>query len=90
MAQSTNYTLDVPALADAIAAVARFKGGMTDRDIAAETGLSASTITRLHLHHRPPDADSLVTLLSWLGATNIFAKPRKRSKTTRPAQATLV
>lgn len=40
------------------------------RDVAAEAGLSASTLTRIG-QGRNPDADNLVRLLAWLGTTDL-------------------
>lgn len=62
------YRLDTAALHQALDVVRRYRG-LTWRDIAAETGLSPSTLTRLVGGHGP-DADGLVTLLAWLGHTD--------------------
>ncbi|MGC5033057.1 hypothetical protein [Micromonospora sp. DT229] len=40
------------------------------RTVAAEAGVSASTLTRIGQGHRP-DANGLVRLLLWLGTTDL-------------------
>ena len=51
------------------------------RDVAAETGLSPSTLTRI-AQGQKPDADALVTLLAWLNAdAAAFAVPRATETT---------
>lgn len=62
----SRWVLDVPKLAAAVETVRRHRG-ISARDIAAETGLSPSTLTRLGQGQRP-DADGLVSLLAWLNA----------------------
>jgi transcriptional regulator with XRE-family HTH domain len=75
MSDTTNLVLDVPALAAAVTSVARHRK-ISMRDVAAETGLSPSTLTRL-TQGQKPDADGLVTLLAWLNAeASAFAVPR--------------
>jgi transcriptional regulator with XRE-family HTH domain len=66
MSDTSRRVLDVQALAAAVETVARHRG-ISMRAVAAETGLSASTITRLSQGQKP-DADALVTLLAWLNA----------------------
>lgn len=65
MSSGSNTVLDVAALSSAVATVARHRQ-ISMRDVAAETGLSPSTLTRLSQGQKP-DADALVTLLTWLG-----------------------
>ena len=60
----TRKALNVQALYEALDLI-RGHTGMTWRDIAADTGISPSTLTRISQGHRP-DADALVTLLAWL------------------------
>ena len=75
MSDTSRRVLDVQALAAAVETVARHRG-ISNRDVAAETGLSASTITRLSQGQKP-DADGLVTLLAWLKAdASAFAVER--------------
>jgi transcriptional regulator with XRE-family HTH domain len=66
VSDTTVKVLDVPALTAAVSAVARHRR-ISMRDVAAETGLSPSTLTRL-AQGQKPDADGLVTLLAWLNA----------------------
>lgn len=66
MSDSTNWVLDTSQLAAAIATVARHRE-ISMRDVARETGLSPSTLTRLSKGQQP-DADALVSLLFWLKA----------------------
>ena len=66
MSDATRKVLDVPALTAALTSVVRHRK-ITMRDVAAETGLSPSTLTRL-AQGQKPDADGLVTLLAWLNA----------------------
>ena len=55
------------------------------RDVAAETGVSPSTLTRL-AQGQKPDADTLVTLLAWLNAEPAaFTVPRPAAE---PEKAT--
>lgn len=75
MSDTSKQVLDTRALAAAIDAVAAHRG-ISMRKVAAETGLSASTIARL-AQGQKPDADGLVTLLSWLNAkAAAFTIPR--------------
>jgi transcriptional regulator with XRE-family HTH domain len=41
--------------------------GMTMKDVAAETGVSETTLSRMHNHGRSPDAASLAALSAWAG-----------------------
>jgi transcriptional regulator with XRE-family HTH domain len=76
MSDASRQVLDVRALAAAVTTVARHRG-ISMRDVAAETGLSPSTLTRLSQGQKP-DADGLVTLLAWLKAeATEFAVPRE-------------
>jgi transcriptional regulator with XRE-family HTH domain len=75
MSDASLMVLDVPALTSAITAVARHRK-ISMRDVAAETGLSPSSLTRL-TQGQKPDADGLLTLLAWLNAeAAAFAVPR--------------
>lgn len=74
MADSTKHVLDVLTLAVSVQAVARHRG-MSMRQVAGETGLSPSTLTRL-ANGQKPDADGLVSLLAWLGIKTGFAIER--------------
>jgi transcriptional regulator with XRE-family HTH domain len=75
MSDTTRQVLDVTALSTAITAVTRHRK-ISMRDVADETGLSPSTLTRL-TQGQKPDADGLVTLLAWLNADAAdFAVPR--------------
>lgn len=51
----------------------RRKRGMSWRGIRRETGVSASTFTRIGTKWRNPSATNLVRLLVWLGVTDIGA-----------------
>ena len=66
MSDTTRHVLDVPALAAAVTSVIRHRK-ISMREVAAETGLSPSTLTRM-TQGQKPDADGLVTLLAWLNA----------------------
>ena len=70
MADTTRYVLDTAMLCRAVTTVARYRR-MPMRDVAAETGLSPSTLTRLS-QGRKPDADGLITLLMWLDADDVI------------------
>jgi transcriptional regulator with XRE-family HTH domain len=84
MSDLSSHVLDVQALAAAITTVARHRG-ISLRTVAAETGLSASTITRL-TQGQKPDADALVSLLAWLKAdVSAFVIPRPASNDKEPA-----
>ena len=75
MSDASRQVLDVAALAAAITSVARHRK-ISMREVAAETGLSPSSLTRL-AQGQKPDADGLVTLLAWLNAeASMFAVPR--------------
>jgi transcriptional regulator with XRE-family HTH domain len=75
MSDTTNRVLDVTALAAAVTLVARHRK-ISMRDVARETGLSPSSLTRISQGQKP-DADALVTLLAWLNAdAAAFAVPR--------------
>lgn len=60
----TRHQLDVPELYRWLDTKRR-AGGLSWRQLAAQLGLSSSTMTRLGQGYRP-DADALVTLLAWL------------------------
>jgi transcriptional regulator with XRE-family HTH domain len=76
MSDTTNWVLDVTALAAAVTLVARHRK-MSMRGVARETGLSPSSLTRL-TRGQKPDADALVTLLAWLNAeAATFVVPRE-------------
>lgn len=49
---------------------ARRRAGLRWRDIARESGVSASTLTRIGQGKRP-DVDGLFRLMVWLGTPNI-------------------
>lgn len=66
MSNGTRMVLDVEALADAIALVTRYLD-MSMNELAAELGISPSTLTRIGQGQKP-DADALVTILAWLNA----------------------
>lgn len=57
--------LDVAALHSALDLI-RAHTGLSWRDLARQTGISASTFSRL-AEGRRPDADALCTLIAWLG-----------------------
>jgi transcriptional regulator with XRE-family HTH domain len=82
MSDLSSHVLDVQALAAAVETVARH-GKISLRQVAVETGLSASTITRL-TQGQKPDADGLVTLLGWLNAeASAFAVPRPEAEESK-------
>ena len=75
MSDTTRRVLDVAALVAAIETVTRHRK-ISMRDVAAEPGMSPSTLTRL-AQGQKPDADGLVTLLAWLNADAAsFARAR--------------
>jgi transcriptional regulator with XRE-family HTH domain len=86
MAERAHFELDVRALAAAVATIARHRN-LSMRAVAAETGLSASTLTRLSQGQKP-DADGLVTLLSWLGIEIEFARRRYEPPWAEPPAET--
>lgn len=71
MSERSRWRLDTSALYTSLDVVRRAKG-ISWRDIATETGLSASTLTRLG-QGTHPDADGLVSLLAWLGHADALA-----------------
>ena len=66
MSDTSSRVLDVAALAAAVTTVARHRK-ISMREVARETGLSPSSLTRL-TQGQKPDADGLLTLLAWLNA----------------------
>ncbi|MFJ6566580.1 helix-turn-helix domain-containing protein [Streptomyces sp. NPDC091292] len=73
----TAYLLDVPELHRRLDQ-RRQDRGLTWRQLAAITGLSSSTLSRIGDGHRP-DADALVSLLVWLDLDTdlaIMIKPK--------------
>ena len=56
----------MPALHAALDAARRTKGDLSWRQLAAEVGVSPSTMTRLANNHRP-DVDAFAALVRWLG-----------------------
>jgi transcriptional regulator with XRE-family HTH domain len=74
------HALDVDALYGALDRN-RDRNDLSWRDVAAETGISASTLTRIG-QGRHPDADALCSLVMWLGVSLrefIQAAPREAS-----------
>lgn len=65
MSTTTTHQVDIAALHGALDTVRRFRG-ISWRQIANETGMSPSTLTRLG-KGESIDADGFVTLLAWLG-----------------------
>lgn len=49
----------------------RRKARLQWRDIATETGVSASTFTRMGLHGQNPSVENLTRMLAWLGDTDL-------------------
>lgn len=41
------------------------------KDVGDQADVSASTFTRMGLHHRCPDAENLAKILLWLGNTDL-------------------
>ncbi len=58
--------IDVPALYAALDAARGSRGDLSWRQLAAEVGVSPSTMTRLANSHRP-DVDAFAALVRWLG-----------------------
>jgi hypothetical protein len=74
--RESRWVLDTVRLAAAVDAVARHRG-IDDRGVAAETGLSPSTITRIGQPGHGLSANALVSLLMWLKADAAqFARER--------------
>lgn len=74
----SGHRLDVPEFHRRLD-LQRTDRGLSWRDVAAATGLSASTFSRIADGHRP-DADALVSLLVWLDLDTDLAyliKPRE-------------
>jgi transcriptional regulator with XRE-family HTH domain len=63
----TAHPLDLQALVGALEAKRRTEG-ISWRELARRTGVSASTLTRMHQGKRP-DVDTFSALVSWLGAS---------------------
>jgi transcriptional regulator with XRE-family HTH domain len=79
MSDNTNRVLDIAALAAAVALRARQRE-ITMKDVARETGMTPSSMTRL-AQGQKPDADGLVTLLAWLNTdAAAFTVPRGRPR----------
>jgi transcriptional regulator with XRE-family HTH domain len=66
MSDTSRWVLDTGQLAAAVLTVARHRE-ISLRDVAKETGLTPSTVTRIGQGQKP-DADALVSLLFWLKA----------------------
>jgi transcriptional regulator with XRE-family HTH domain len=60
-----SFSLDTKALMRAVDAIMRHRN-LSYKDVARETGLQASTLTRIG-QGRKPDADGLCSLLAWIG-----------------------
>jgi transcriptional regulator with XRE-family HTH domain len=71
-AQFSGRQLDTARLHDAIAAAALHRR-ISARTVAAESGLSQSTLSRIK-NGQKPDADGLLSLLAWLGYDPPFAR----------------
>lgn len=74
----STYQLDVPELHSRLDQRRRERG-LDWKQVAAATGVSASTFTRISTGSRP-DADALVTLLVWLDLDTdiaIMIKPKE-------------
>lgn len=73
----STYLLDVPELYRRLDTQRRERG-LLWRDLAAEVDVSPSTFSRMHDGNRP-DADALVTLLTWLDLDiNYVIKPKEQ------------
>ena len=66
----SHHSLDVEALYVALDKVRRERR-LLWRTIAQESGVSASTFSRMGLEHNAPSAHGLVRMLVWLGETDI-------------------
>jgi transcriptional regulator with XRE-family HTH domain len=76
--KSETILFDVSALHGALDAE-RIARGMTWKDVSAQSGVSASTLTRLSQGRRP-DVDSLSNLVGWLGiSADRFMSSRPRA-----------
>lgn len=64
--------LDTDALHAAISSVAMHRG-ISLRRVAEESSVSPSTLTRIS-HGQKPDADGLMSLLTWLGYSPPFTR----------------
>lgn len=67
---SRHHSLDVEALYVALDKVRRERR-LLWRTIAQESGVNASTFSRMGLEHSAPSAHGLVRMLAWLGETDI-------------------
>jgi len=71
------FTVDIPRLYQRLDQE-RERHQLTWKQVAAETGISASTFSRMATGHAP-DADALCTLLMWLGLSlRAFVVPTSR------------
>lgn len=77
--KSDHAQFDVPALHAALDSE-RLGRNLTWKDVSSESGVSASTLTRLSQGRRP-DVDSLAALTAWLGvsADRFMGQPRVRA-----------
>jgi transcriptional regulator with XRE-family HTH domain len=82
------HRLDVEALYRALD-VARRRLRISWHNIADATGVSPSTFSRISLHGRRPDADALMSILTWLATVNgstapTYTTPVNPGRTTVP------
>jgi transcriptional regulator with XRE-family HTH domain len=66
MKRMTTVQFDIELLASRLY-LGAYARGMSHQDLAAEAGVSASTVCRIVRHRKRPDVDSLAKLLVWLG-----------------------
>jgi hypothetical protein len=64
--KAARTALDVPGFCVALDLV-RGERSLAWKDVAAATGVSASTLARMRRHGTRPDVDGFVALLRWLG-----------------------
>jgi transcriptional regulator with XRE-family HTH domain len=76
--KSSSFQFDVAALHAALDAE-RGSRDLTWKDVAAQSGVSASTLTRLSQGRRP-DVDSLVALTHWIGVSADSFMPARTHK----------
>ena len=72
--------LDIAALYATLDAE-RQQRGLSWREVSRQTGVSASTLSRMGKGESRPDVDAFATLVHWLGAdANVFLRPDEGEK----------
>jgi len=78
LASNTSHVIDVEFLADCIERRKELLG-ITWREVAAEVGVTNDALWRIRHLSRVPRGDTLVSIMVWLGTSDIWAFTAERA-----------